>query len=330
MIGGALAYPARAVETNAGAPIAGKRGQNAVAWLATVEHDTQLQAFFDDTIRALRDADAPLRHQTIRAAVIDLPPKGPARLAHWKGDSPVYPASVPKFVYLMATFAWRDAGILAIDPDLDRHLRAMIYTSSNKATQRVVARLTDTQPGPRLAQNDYVTFRDKRHTVKRWLAELGVTDLHTVHPTYDGGDISAREQQFLEDPTVPGCLPQRDGKLRNRQAMTANGSVRLLALLATDRALAPASCEEIRRRMQRNVAKQPYLRHRIAGGAARTPGVEVYSKTGTWGPIHADAGIVRHRSGHQVVVAAFLEGAPRYRGSFIAELTDRVVRHLIH
>jgi hypothetical protein len=55
----------------------------------------------------------------------------------------------------------------------------------------------------------------------------------------------------------------------------------------------------------------------------------VYSKTGTWGPIHADAGIVRHRSGHQVVVAAFLEGEPRYRGAFIAELTDRVVRHLI-
>jgi hypothetical protein len=81
--------------------------------------------------------------------------------------------------------------------------------------------------------------------------------------------------------------------------------------------------------MQRDVAKQPYLQHRIAGGAARTPNVEVYSKTGTWGPIHADAGIVRHRSGHQVIVAAFVEGEPRYRGAFIAELTDRVVRHLI-
>ena len=328
-ISATVAGPAYPIEQEAGPLIGGARGRAATAWLATIEEDAKLQAFFDRTIEALRKTDASLRHQTIRAAVIDIPLKGPARLAHWKGDSPVYPASVPKFVYLMATFAWRDAGMLEIDPEFDRQLRAMTYSSSNKATQRVVAKLTDTTPGARLSEEDYVAFREKRHLVKRWLANLGITDLHTVHPTYDGGDISARERQFLEDATVPGCLPKRSGELRNRQAMTANDSVRLLALLATDRALAPASCEEVRRRMQRDVRKQGYLRHRVAGGAMRTPGVEVYSKTGTWGPIHADAGIVRHRSGRQVVVAVFLEGAPRYRGSFIAELTDRVVRHAI-
>ncbi len=328
-ISGAITGLASAVEPKTGPPIGGARGKAATAWLATVEQDAKLQAFFDDTIKALRKTDAALRQQTIRTAVIDIPVKGPARLAHWKGDSPVYPASVPKFVYLMAAFAWRDAGMLEIDPELDRHLRAMTYSSSNKATQRVVAKLTDTTPGARLSKEEYEAFRTKRHLVKRWLADLGITDLHTVHPTYDGGDISARERQFLEDPTVPGCLPKRSGDLRNRQAMTADDSVRLLALLATDRALAPVSCEEVRRRMQRDVRKQGYLRHRIAGGAMRTAGVEVYSKTGTWGPIHADAGIVRHHSGHQVVVAVFLEGAPRYRGSFIAELTDRVVRHAL-
>ena len=47
------------------------------------------------------------------------------------------------------------------------------------------------------------------------------------------------------------------------------------------------------------------------------------------GPIYADAGIIRHRSGHQVILAVFLEGEPRYRGSFIAELTNRVVHHVI-
>jgi hypothetical protein len=112
--------------------------------------------------------------------------------------------------------------------------------------------------------------------------------------------------------------------------MTASGTARLLALLATDRALAPATSEEVRRRMQRDVRKQPYLSARIAGGATRTPGVEVYAKTGTWGPIHADAGIVRHlASGRQVAIAVFVEGNPRYRGAFIAELTDRVVEHLL-
>jgi hypothetical protein len=82
--------------------------------------------------------------------------------------------------------------------------------------------------------------------------------------------------------------------------------------------------------MQRDIRKQPYLSARVTGGATRTPGVEVYAKTGTWGPIHADAGIVRHvSSGRQVAIAVFVEGTPRYRGAFIAELTDRVVEHLL-
>ena len=323
LAGGTAALAVEAPTTSAGAE------SEAAAWLATIEADPQLQTFVDGTVAALRKTDPALRRQTIHVAVIDLPTAGPARLAHWNGTSPVYPASVPKFVYLMAAFGWRDEGRLEIDPTFDRELREMVYASSNNATQKVVARLTGTRPGPRLGLSEYRAFRDKRLAVKRWLARLGITDLHTVHPTYDGGDISPREQQFLSDPALPGCLPARSGAFRNRQAMTAVGSARLLALLATDHALAPATCEEVRRRMQRDVAKQPYLRHRIAGGATRSPGFEVYSKTGTWGPIHADAGIVRHRSGHQVVVAAFVEGTPRYRGSFIADFTDRVVRHLV-
>jgi beta-lactamase class A len=333
-VGAALAAAVLAVGNGAAArtdptPPATAVEAEATAWLATIEPDPELQAFVDTSVAALRETDPALRRQTVRVAIIDLPTTGPARLAHWNGTSPVYPASVPKFVYLMAAFAWRDAGRLEIDPTFDRELREMVYASSNKATQKVVARLTDTRPGPRLGRAEYQAFRDKRLAVKRWLARFGITDLHMVHPTYDGGDISPREAQFLSDPAVPGCLPARGSEYRNRQAMTALGSAQLLALLATDRALAPITCEEVRRRMQRDLGKQPYLRYRIAGGAQRAPGFEVYSKTGTWGPIHADAGIVRHRSGHQVVVAAFVDGAPRYRGSFIADFTDRVVRHLV-
>lgn len=276
-----LGNGAAALAVEARATPAGVESE-AAAWLATIEADPGLQAFVDGTVAALRKTDPALRRQTIRVGVIDLPSAGPARLAHWNGTSPVYPASVPKFVYLMAAFAWRDEGRLKIDPTFDRELREMVYASSNKATQKVVARLTGTRPGPRLGLSEYRAFRDKRLAVKRWLASLGITDLHTVHPTYDGGDISPREEQFLSDPAMPGCLPARSGAFRNRQAMTAVGSTRLLALLATDRALAPATGEEVRRRMQRDVGKQPYLRHRIAGGAARSPGFKVYSKTGTW------------------------------------------------
>jgi len=309
-------------------------GTDARRFLASIRSSGALQDFLDGAIGDLLAEDPALREQVLRVALIDLPAASAAgrapELAHRNGDSPVYPASVVKFVYLMAAFAWRERGLLEIDPALDRQLRAMIYASSNSASQTVLRRLTGTEAGPRLAPAEYAVFRERRLRVKDWLQELGIDDLHAVHPCYDGnGDLTGRDVQFLEDPSVPGSLPHQTGSYRNRQAMTANGTARLLALLASDLALSPESSAEVRQRMRRDPRRQPYLARRIAGGADLRADLEVYSKTGTWGPIFADAGIVRHDSGHQIVVVVFLEGQPAYRGSFIAELTRRAVQRLL-
>jgi beta-lactamase class A len=321
----------RADDAPAGAP-------DSRVFLTSIRGSEGLQAFLDAAVEELLADDPALRKQALRVSLIDLPAgnavgnaaRRAPELAHRNGDSPVYPASVVKFVYLMAAFAWRDRGLLEIDAALDRQLRAMTYASSNRASQQVLWRLTDTEAGPRLPPDEYAAFRERRLRVKRWLQELGIDDLHTVHPNYDGGgDLYGRDLQFLEDPNVAGSLPNQTGEYRNRQAMTANGTARLLALLASDRALSPESSAEVRRRMLRDPRKQRYLKRRIAGGADGRPDLEVYAKTGTWGPIFADAGIVRHASGHQLVVVVFIRGKPAYRGSFIAELTRRAVRRLL-
>jgi hypothetical protein len=300
-------------------------------WLRALQPDPELQELLDAGVKSLIQGDEALEKQTIRVALLDIPLEGPPILAHWGGASPVYPASVPKFAYLMAAYHWRDQGKLEFDDSFDRALDQMVYSSSNRATQKVVARLTDTEPGPRLDPKSYEEFVAKRHAVKRWLRELGVTDLHLVHPTYDGGgDLYGRELQFLEDTEIEGALPNQTGQYRNRLAMTANGSARLLALLATDRALSPSSSKQARERLRRSTTKQSYLRYRITGGAEKCgiDDIEVFAKTGTWGPIYADAGILRAPSGHQLVVAVFLEGQPRYRGWFISKITEKACRRV--
>ena len=310
--------------SNADAPVEAE--SEVGRFLASIETSGPLQAFLNKTIEGLLASDTALRKQEVRVSVIDLPVSGRPQEAGWNGDSPVYPASVVKFVYLIAAFAWRDRGWLTSDPQFDRELRSMIFKSSNRATQVVLRRLTDTRAGPRLDESNYAEFRERRHRVRDWLEDLGITDLHTVHPTYDGGgDLYGRDLQFLEDTAVEGALPGQKGPYFNRQAMTADGTARLLALLALDLVLAPETSAEVRERMRRDTKTQPYLVHRIAGGADRRRDIEVYSKTGTWGPIFADAGILRHDSGHQLVVVAFIRGRPAYRGPFIAKLTRALV-----
>jgi beta-lactamase class A len=299
-------------------------------YAASIRPSSELQTFLDRTVDDLTIYDAKLRQADVGIALIDLTHGEQPLFAHRNGDTPIYPASVIKFVYLMAAYAWQETGRLSIDASFDEQLKLMIHDSSNQATQRVFARLTDTEPGPDLAPDDYRVFRERRLGVQRWVDSLGVTGLHCVNPTYDGdGDLFGRDQQFLSDRTVTGGLPDRDGQFSNRNAMTALGTAKLLALLATDRALTPEDSATVRRRMRRDPKEQPYLAARIAGGAARLSDLEVYSKSGTWGPIYADAGIVRHTSGRQFVLAVLTDARPSYRGTFTADLTERCARHLL-
>lgn len=312
-----------------GARAAPPPAEPARAYLATIQAAPELQTFLDRTMATLTAPDPLLRRAKVGVALLDIPKNGPPRLAHVGGDQPIYPASVVKFVYLMAAYRWREEGRLTIDKGLDTQLESMIRESSNQATQKVFARLTDTAPGPELPPGEYRTYRERRQVVKHWLKTLGIDDLHCVNPTYDGdGDLVGRDRQFLRDRTVTGGLTSADGELPNRQAMTAIGTAKLLALLATDRALTPEDSATVRRRMKRDPKQQPHLARRIAGGAARIPGLEVYAKSGTWGPDYADAGIVHAPDGHQFVLVVFTEATPAYRGELIAQLTYRAAQFL--
>jgi beta-lactamase class A len=303
--------------------LAGQAAAPAAEWLASIRLCVELKAFLDGAMTNFLARDAKLREAKVRVALIDLAHGDPPCVADYRGTTPIYPASVVKFVYLMAAYRWQEEGRLRIEGSLDKELLEMIRQSNNQATRKVFARLTDTEPGAELPPEAYRDFRERRLAVKRWLVSLGIEDLHCVNPTYDGnGDLFGRDRQFIEDATVPGGLGRSGGSAANRQAMTAIGTAKLLALLATDRALTPADSAIVRARMRRDPKEQRHLAARIAGGAARVGGLEVYAKSGTWGPIYADAGIVRQAaSGRQMVIVVFTEASPPYRGDFIANLT---------
>jgi beta-lactamase class A len=306
----------------------GPKAAEARDWINTTRESKPLQAFLDQTIKALLKKDRRARKARIGVAVLNLPKDGPPQLAHWGGDELIYPASVVKFVYLMAAYDLLERGKLVIDKKLDRQLTAMIYHSSNTATQKVFRRVTGTSAGAELSEEDYQAFKKRRLAIRDWLQEMGIIGVHSIHPTYNGGgDLYGRDVQLLKDASVKGGIANRE--FANRQAMTATGTAKLLALLATDRALSPENSAKVRKRMQRDPKKQPYQRRRIAGGAMRTKGVEVYSKTVTWGPIYADAGIVHGAAGRQFTLAVYIDATPAYRGNFIAELSKRVTRHLL-
>src|SRR5262245_59591549 len=120
----------------------------AAEWLASIQPSADLQEFLDRTMAASLAPDARLRDAQVRMAVVDRAHGETPGLAHYHGDAPIYPASVVKFVYRMAAYRWQEEGRLRIEGDFDRELSEMIRESSNQATRKVFARLTETEPGP--------------------------------------------------------------------------------------------------------------------------------------------------------------------------------------
>ena len=68
-----------------------------------------------DAIADFLEHEAALPRAKVRVALVDLAHGEPPRLATGTGRPPIYPASVVKFVYLMAAYRWQEQGRLRID-----------------------------------------------------------------------------------------------------------------------------------------------------------------------------------------------------------------------
>jgi len=306
------------------------RSAAAANYLSTILISDTLQEFLATTAADLLAKDQPLQRATFQAALIDLSYPEQPRSAHVNGDQRVYPASVAKFIYLIAAYRWAEENRIVLDAQWQQHLKRMIRHSDNQSTRWVVYHLTGTEPGPELPPAEYAQFRESRLAVKRWLIALGINNLHCVHPTYDGnGDLFGRDLQFLRDRSFRGETVSQPGGFPNRLSVTASDTARLLALLATGRLLTPENTEAALKLMKRDVREQQYLERRIAGGAAQISGLEVYSKSGTYRETFADAGIVKAANAKQMVLVVFIQNHQGYKGNFIADLTERCARHLL-
>ena len=74
--------------------------------------------------------------------------------ASYRGDVPIYPASVVKLFYLVAAHQWIEDGKIQDSEELRRAMRDMIVDSYNEATHYVLDRVTETTSGPELPPDE--------------------------------------------------------------------------------------------------------------------------------------------------------------------------------
>src|SRR6185369_6692630 len=144
-----------------------------------------------------RFADKKLQDSELSITLIDLRDAKRPATASFRGNERVYPASVVKLFYLVATHRWLEDKKIEQTPELTRAVRDMIVDSSNEATQYVLDVLTHTTGGYELPPKEMEEWQYQRNAVNRYFASLGYTNINVNQKTFcdDAGQSSDPDNQ---------------------------------------------------------------------------------------------------------------------------------------
>ena len=275
--------------------------------VGNVAHADNLQALVDNAARTTlaRFADKKLTADQLSITLIDLrDPQHPAT-ASFRGNERVYPASVVKLFYLVAVQRWLEDKKIQETDELKRAVRDMIVDSSNEATQYVLDVLTQTTGGYELPPKEMTDWQFKRNAVNRYYSALGFTN------------INVNQKTFCEDAYGREKV-SRGPNGENRNKLTTDATARLLAEIATGRAVNPARSAKMMELLKRDYAGTSKdaddQGHGFTGIAlAETTGARLWSKAGWTSTTRHDAAYLEMPNGARFVLVTFTTDHPNER-----------------
>src|ERR1043165_8464772 len=244
-----------------------------------------------------RFADKKLQESELSITLIDLrDPKRPTT-ASFHGNERIYPASVVKLFYLVATQRWLEDKKIEQTPELTRAVRDMIVDSSNEATQYVVDVLTHTTGGYELPPKEMEEWQYQRNAVNRYFASLGYTN------------INVNQKTFCEDAYGRERV-SRGPNGENRNKLTTDATARLMMEIVTGKAAnatrTAAMMELLKRDYTGTSSDNDDQGHGFTGIALKdVAGARLWSKAGWTSTTRHDVARSESPDGAKFVLATF-------------------------
>jgi beta-lactamase class A len=285
------------------------------------EASPRLQKVVDEAVRVAleRFKDKGLAEKNIAVTVVDVTRPGAFERASFRGSEPIYPASVVKLFYLAAAHRWMEDGRLKETAEFDRGLKDMIVESSNDATHYVLDSLTGVSNGAELSEKDLKKWAEKRNAVNRYFASLGYK--------VGAGGINVNQKPWCEGPY--GRERQFLGpKFENRNKLTTDATARLLAEIATGRAVTPARSAKMLELLKRDFSgksEDPDDQAHGFTGIALEPGARLWSKGGWTSTARHDAAYVELPDGRRLVIVTFTTDVAKER-DIIPTIASEVIK----
>jgi len=244
-----------------------------------------------------RFADKKLQENELSITLIDLrDPKRPVT-ASFRGNERIYPASVVKLFYLVATHRWLEDKKIEQTPELTRAVRDMIVDSSNEATQYVLDVLTHTTGGYELPPKEMEEWQYQRNAVNRYFSSLGYSN------------INVNQKTFCEDAYGRERV-SRGPNGENRNKLTTDATARLLMEIVTGKianAARTTAMMELLKREYTGTSNDTDDQGRGFTGIALQgrEGFRLWSKAGWTSTTRHDVAYVEMPDGGKFVMATF-------------------------
>ncbi len=263
--------------------------------LPSLAQTKSLQSIVDETAAAAFAKFPKLQKDHLAITAIDPAAAGDSARASYRGDVPIYPASVIKLFYLEAAHRWIEDGKLNDTPELRRAMKDMIVQSYNEATHYVLDALTETTSGPALPAAEMEAWSHKRNAVNRYFAARGFEKINANQKPWCEGPYG-RERIFVGE------------KYTNRNALTTDATARLLLEIATERAVTPGRS----RQMLELLSRDPDPTKDSEGGqvkgftgAGLPPTAKLWSKAGWTSATRHDAALFQLPNGRRLILVTF-------------------------
>lgn len=215
--------------------------------------------------------------------------------ASFNGKERIYPASVVKMFFLVATHRWLEDKKIEETAELRRAVKDMIVDSSNEATHYVVDVLTHTTSGYELPAEEMADWQQKRNAVNRYFSSLGYTNINVNQKTHCE-DAYGRERV------------SRGPNGENRNKLTTDATARLLAEIVTGKAVTPARSVQMMELLKRDQTKKTTdndSQDTGFTGAALPPGAKYWAKAGWTSTTRHDAAYIELPTGEKFVLVTF-------------------------
>ncbi|MGB9182345.1 MAG: serine hydrolase [Pyrinomonadaceae bacterium] len=275
------------------------RGQSSVGTSAPAPSHSKasLQELVNEAAQtALKKfADKKLEEKNLAITLVDL--RDPQHMveASFRGEEPIYPASVVKLFYLVAAHRWMEDGKLKDSEELRRAMKDMIVESSNDATHYVLDVLTDTTSGPELTPDEMLKWAARRNAVNRYFSSLGYKKINTNQKPWCEGPYG-RDRVFLGQ------------KYENRNKLTTNATAHLLAEIVTGKSITPARSTQMMELLKRDFSGKsddPDDQAHGFTGIALSTGARLWSKAGWTSTTRHDAAYIELPDGSRFILVTF-------------------------